>query len=726
MSRATRIIKLAVLSSTVLGTGLQAVEAEGNAVDVQFLDEFEWVEAVSRRRQALSKAPQAVSVIDYGQEYHLPPWTIPDRLRYEAGVDVYQRRHGQFDVGVRGFNGHGTSRTLVLIDDIDITLEELGQVQWLSHVHPSDVVRMEVVKGPSSVSYGANAFGGVISMQGRRVADVHEVHTFADAGTDGLLDLDATALGPLHLSSDRRVWYKISAGYTERDDFPGTRGVPSVAHNLADHTGDTDLVAGRAAAQIGYEFQPGWEVRAEARYIDIDDWDSIEDFSPGSNTVDKREIHAGLALSLPFGELRWRHSDNKQDYSNQRSLFDPTNPAHIRDLYGYTRLYFDGEADDVRLSLNHRFGQHTLAGGAEFRYWQSQSNLWQRAEGPPETDYSNVAVFAEDQWEPNDQWVLSLGARYDDHSVVGGNLSPRLALNYAIDPRQFVRFSLSSGYRLPNSFELYMEEWFYTVDRDQIEVEKVLSLDMGWECRLPEWQSRFKLGAFYSRVTDPLAFMPVASAEMEAGYTQWLLAGDFTQAPGPFFEYRNVDNGITVIGLEAEWRSRLRDGVELWATGTLQDLQWDEDFRFQSDGFIEPLSGQTLFAFDYSIGDRDAPPPAKVNVGVNLDRGDWFGSAVGRYVAAQKFFANSASYWLSSQGVALRERPAYLAMDLALGYRWARQGYRRFVRLSVLDVFDSAHYEAYEVPTEVLVEDNEWQWSSSIGRQIALVLAWEF
>lgn len=700
--------------------------------DVLFIDEQTYVEAVSRRRQALSAAPQAVTVIDYGGEFRPPPWTVPDRLRYESGIDVYQRRHGQFDVGIRGFNAHNSTRTLVVRDGQEITVEELGQVPWISHLHPSDIGRIEVVKGPSSVTYGANAFGGVIALAGRPVGDVHEQHVTSDIGGDGLLDVDATVLGPVRFGDRQRGWYKFSAGGARRDDFDGTRGTEPVDHPLATQTGEADLRAIRGRGEFGLTLSEGVSLAAELAWVDVDDWDMVESFSPGSNQLRMKDLSGGLRLELPYGELRWHHSDNQRYYATQRSVFDPA--VHGIEQYKYSEIGLDAVTDRLRAQADVRFGEHSAAAGIEWTSWRGESNFWDHDATYADrgswgdADYENLAVFLEDQWEPDRHWVLNAGLRYDDHSEVGGNWSPRVAVNYRFDDEQFVRLAYSAGYRLPTPFELYIDEWFFA-SADDLDVETVQSLDIGWTRQLPAIESRFQLGAFYSRADDPIALSPLDEGEMQANWLGWLATGpDVTRPPGPFFEYRNLDTHIDIFGLEAEWRSWFhgRRG-QAWFSATWQDVRWDERFVYQSDGFTDPLSGATIFTFDYDLGHRDAPPPLKLNLGGSYDWGGWFASGVLRWVDEQDFFVFSAAYFLDGRESSMYHRPSYWSLDLGLGYNWGREeGLRRFVRLSVLDVFDQDHYESTRVDEATLAGDVEWQWSSSIGRQIALVAAWEF
>ncbi|MFW5828778.1 MAG: TonB-dependent receptor plug domain-containing protein [Planctomycetota bacterium] len=709
----------------------------GVGTDVSFLDDSQWVEQVSRRRQLLAEAPQAVTVIDFGQEATLPPWTVPDRLRYEAGIDVYQVRHGQFDVGLRGWNELGGMRTLVVVDGREISTQSLGVVPWLSHLFLSDISRIEVVKGPSSVTWGANAFGGVIGVRGRRAADVQEMHGWFDIGTDGLLDVDATALGPIHLSGDKRMSYKIAVGGMTRDDLPGERGLaPDGSNHLGSQSGDDDHDAIRARARLGLEWGEDWELAGSLAWYDLSTWELVEDLTIGSNDTSYEEWIAGTHLRFPGGSLDWLHGESDQDYRNQKSTFVP--PLANVELYRYTQVGLDNVGDTVRGQVQHELGKHFISLGSEWKRWESTSNFWDidaRYEDRTtwaSVDYHNWGVFAEDQWQPTPRWTLSTGLRYDDHSVVGDNLSPRLAANYRYTETDFVRAAYSSGYRLPNAFELFIDEYFFTTDED-IEAEHIDSVDIGWRRELGGSRDHIVLGAFFSRATDVIDFEPLDEAGMQANYLDWLQnhAGqnDFTVPPGPFFQNTNIDNPITIYGIEASIHDSIADDRgRIWLTTTWQQFEREHPLRYQSDGFISnPETGERLFAFDFELDEEaNAPPEWKATLGMEWNWHGWFGSSVLRYVDEQVFFAFPASNFKNGTRLGTSKRDDYLALDLALGYRWDASGYRRFVRLSALDVFDSAHMEGTEVDDDVLALENEHQRASRIGRQLALVAAFEF
>jgi len=149
------------LAASLLVVAAACPAAEFDALpDVAVIDEHAWTMAASRRRQRLETAPQPVTVISGNELNDTPATTIADRLRYVPGVDVYQARNGQYDIGLRGWNGVVNNRVLVLVDGDPFRQEEFGLVHWTGALFHSDIERIELIKGPASPSYGANAFGG--------------------------------------------------------------------------------------------------------------------------------------------------------------------------------------------------------------------------------------------------------------------------------------------------------------------------------------------------------------------------------------------------------------------------------------------------------------------------------------------------------------------------------------------------------------------------------------
>ena len=119
--------------------------------------------------QKITDAPASISVISQ-QELHSRPFTsVVDAVRELEGVDVGETRDktGQSTISMRGM---GADYTLILIDGRrqnnhgDIYPNNFGGNQF-NHMPPLEAIeRIEVIRGPSSTLYGADAIGGVINI----------------------------------------------------------------------------------------------------------------------------------------------------------------------------------------------------------------------------------------------------------------------------------------------------------------------------------------------------------------------------------------------------------------------------------------------------------------------------------------------------------------------------------------------------------------------------------
>lgn len=720
---------------------MSAAEDQGNTVaftplwDVTWKDSHQWVEAVSRRPQTIGSAPQSVVVLNEDDLRNTPAPDIAQRLRYEAGIDVYQSRHSQIDIGIRGFAGLNSPRTVAMIDGREFNFDLFGTPLWVGALHTSDLIRAEIVKGPSSVSYGANAFGGVIALQDRDVGDIAELHTVAQVGNFGRYEVDATAMGPLgHLNGPGPTYFKISAGSTRLEDFDGLRGFdPGDPFPRAVQNDKHSMVSDRYSMLIGVNLLHDHSLEFEFYRLDIDSWDMIEDFAVGSNDMDIEQNTIGVRLNAPWGEFRYLHTDIQEFYSNSITSYTPTSD------YRFTQGDLETKQDQLRFQVNKKFGQHFTSAGADYLRWESFSNFWHKdavINDPTTWDTVttiNKAVFIEDQWEPTPDWTFSTGLRVDDHNIIGTNTSPRVAVNYRLDEDQFMRLSYSQGYRLPSPLEGYLDQYFYDVSED-LDEETIQSVNLGWHKTWNEKQVKLSFDVFYNRSQDTPFFMPVPESEMQQNWNDWLTyigsTGDFTRAPGPFFIYENLDNPATVYGAELSSEYTLPDyNSNLWLNITWQEFYFRDDIIYQSDGFPDPSvpSGQA-FQFNQNLGDDiNGPPEWKLATGANWDHRGWHLSGALRYVSGREVFAFASSQWRTRDQASRDRLDGYTVFDLAAGYNWGHESDQyRMLKLSVMDVFDNEHTEIYEVTVAELEDSGENQHTNRVGRSIVLTFQWEF
>ena len=158
--------------------------------------------------QKITDAPASISVISKEELTRKPYVSLVDAVRELEGVDVGETtdKTGQRTISMRGM---GADYTLVLIDGKrqnnhgDIYPNSFGGNQF-NHVPPLDAIeRIEVIRGPASTLYGADALGGVINIITKKDAKewtgsvtvsrlIQEDRDFGDAST-----VDFSARGPI-------------------------------------------------------------------------------------------------------------------------------------------------------------------------------------------------------------------------------------------------------------------------------------------------------------------------------------------------------------------------------------------------------------------------------------------------------------------------------------------------------------------------------------------------
>jgi outer membrane receptor for ferrienterochelin and colicins len=158
--------------------------------------------------QKITEAPASISVIEREELIRRPYMTLLDAVRYLEGVDIGETRDktGQGTISMRGM---GSDYTLILIDGKrqnnhgDIYPNNFGGNQF-NHIPPLDAIeRIEVIRGPASTLYGADAMGGVINIITRKnvekwsasVTGGYTLQQDDDYGDDKTLDAYLT--GPL-------------------------------------------------------------------------------------------------------------------------------------------------------------------------------------------------------------------------------------------------------------------------------------------------------------------------------------------------------------------------------------------------------------------------------------------------------------------------------------------------------------------------------------------------
>ena len=120
----------------------------------------------TREPQAASRSTSDIVVIDHEKIRNSSADSVEDLLRREAGLQL-ARNGGPGQNAGFFIRGASTNSTVVLVDGVRMGSSTLGQAQFES-LNLAQIERIEVLRGPASSLYGADAVGGVVQIFTRR------------------------------------------------------------------------------------------------------------------------------------------------------------------------------------------------------------------------------------------------------------------------------------------------------------------------------------------------------------------------------------------------------------------------------------------------------------------------------------------------------------------------------------------------------------------------------
>lgn len=181
--------------------------------------ELEEVTVTASRVELLAnQAPKLVTVITRAEIDRAPVQSIQDLLNYVSSIDVQQRGgHGvQADISIRGGS---FDQTAILLNGVNLSNPQTGHHSFNIPINLSDIERIEIIHGPSSIIYGANAFSGGINIITRKNPD-HKAYVKLEGGSHALLGSEANvAVRNEVISSQISAGYKTSDGYINNSDY---------------------------------------------------------------------------------------------------------------------------------------------------------------------------------------------------------------------------------------------------------------------------------------------------------------------------------------------------------------------------------------------------------------------------------------------------------------------------------------------------------------------------
>ena len=426
--------------------------------DVSFAETIT-VFSASRRRERIVEAPAAVTVVTEEQiAREATHGQLPKLLEHTPGAEVTQSGLYDFNFNSRGFNSSLNRRVLVLLDGRDPAVVFLSNQEWTSLTVPLDsLANVELVRGPGSALYGADAYNGVINMTTKAPRD-SQGGSFKLSGGE-LSTLRADLSVATDLGND---WYlRFTGGYLEGDDLAQSRvdlngdGIPQVGTEV-EYAG----LGFEAIPLVRDENEGLWTNLRLDKHFDGGSVLSLEagysEFEAGGTAVTGIGRVQVTSSERPYFRLNYNAENwNFLAYHNERDADDS------RSLSSGVPLYLDSDKTAFELQGNTSFagGKGRIIGGVSYSEENFDSVNPQGFQTlvfePISEDFS--AIFGQLEYDFSDKLRGVFSARVDESSLYDSQFSPRVALVYGINAKNTLRFNYGEAFQSPNYSEFFLQ-----------------------------------------------------------------------------------------------------------------------------------------------------------------------------------------------------------------------------------------------------------------------------
>lgn len=592
------------------------------------------VVSASRYGQDPLDSPSTVTILT-DEDIRLSGATdVPDLLRQVVGVDVMSMAAGQPEISIRGFNRELNNKVLVLIDGRTVYWDFIGTTQWSTlPIVLEEIQRIEVIRGPGSAVYGANAVTGLVNIITKTPGERPETQFKFEAGTPGYVRGTAMTSGRAGGTA-----YRLSAGYREHgrwervEDVADGRAVVPFFDDGTETSSRVLRAHGRLDRQLGDE---GF-ISLSGGYVDS----KGELYNIGAlGNFGRDTENAYVRGDASYGPIHGRVFYNRVTGTTGPWVAGPT----AADLLtaGFTAQTFDAE---LEASGEFETGEvkHRLNGGVAYRRKAVDDFKYLDSD---DIDEDHFAAFINEDAAIGDFRVVA-SLRVDRHPLAAIDLSktfsPRLAAIWRIDEDRALRVSGGTAYRVPTLVESYMDTAIPTptdgvfvrdVGSRQLVPERVLTAEAGFHDESTLYH-KADATVYYNRVSQLIDLQPVTPVlepvdidreGFVVGQTGWFNRQDIYHGVGAELEAKVFPvDGLDVFGnLAVQAILRQKPGEDQLVVDTSSSqvkanvgVQYRSPYRLDLSAAAHVLSGQTWelrqFDADGNVEEVGYSIPARV------------------------------------------------------------------------------------------------------------------
>lgn len=561
------------------------------ADELSFFEDIPIVVTASKKSERITAAPSIISIITQEDIERMGARTILDVLRTIPGVEITADATGTSQIAVRGLSEDSSPDVKILIDGHSLNDPITGgATTFYEDLSLKNVRRIEVIRGPASVVYGANAFVSVVNIITKNAQDIDGVEVAFGAGSSDTYNpsfllgkvlgkLEITLLGDYYTTNGPKL--SMAADSISLYEAAGeSLGLPQIS--LAPGTYREE----REQFDLSWKFDVH-NLTFHGKFLDkrrgpfLSNYYAVNDDS----YEETQHLYADLAYRKHFTE---RVEFGGRAYADFYSLtlYEQAArgivlPTQQNDWLEFpTGLISENQAKSQRFGAECQFDirlfhRNDLAVGIAYEYFtvydvgfrlndlsgflgNDPTHLIEIQELQPDLNLSSfqhsIALFFQDSWNIRPDVELTAGLRGDYFNEYGGVFTPKAGLTYTPSPVINVKALFGTAFRTPSYIESFLIDTTIPETspqlmgtQDDLVVQELRTFELGIGYKPVDWLFG-ELNYFY---TDINKLTETQDGEDSGVYPI-----------GTTRRYQNV-GGIDVHGVEVEIHGKSEQEIGL-------------------------------------------------------------------------------------------------------------------------------------------------------------------
>jgi iron complex outermembrane receptor protein len=598
------------------------------------------VVSASKVEQQLVNAPATVSVVTADVIASTPATNYAELFRSVPGVNLSQTSARDFNITMRGASSTLATSTLAVLDGRSLYVDFFGFVAWdLLPVNPNELKQIEVIRGPASAVWGANALNGVvnfISKSPRELNGNSATMTFGTFGRDidGGQQLGNGSLFGINGTHARAVndrWaYKISGGGYTSDPFARPTGpIPNGTGTQYPNFTNSGTTQPKFDARVDYEPE-NYKLVFAGGYSGTDGM-----FHTGIGPFDADGVGVGYAtMRYTRGALKFNVYTNQLNGDALGLLAIGTDGRPI--LFNFNTKTYDVELGNI----NAIGTRNVLSYGGNVRF-----NTFDLSIAPRGDSRTELGAYLQDEIFLANQVRLNLGARIDKYDNIDDPVfSPRVALILKPQADHAIRLSYNKAFRSPSLVNNYLETTIINqlnlgainpalsgviynfpvraIGNEELTEESTESYEVAYTGLIND-RATVTAAVYFTKNVDEIFFTQNGRYRATAPPPGWPLPPLVLEVlPPPCASATCTTGGLPSQFTYLNLGTVKNKGLELGVDGAVnRALNVFANYSFQAEP--EP---------DFALSEINLPPTHRVNAGFNFSQGRYLGNLSLSYV----------------------------------------------------------------------------------------------